>query len=56
MPLIFGSHVASLGLPTPIIANPAVSILLPIAIGSAIGWSVSRKSPPLSNPDITNPY
>ncbi|EPS40916.1 hypothetical protein H072_5209 [Dactylellina haptotyla CBS 200.50] len=30
-----------LGLPSQILASPAASILLPIALGSAVGWSIS---------------
>ncbi|KAF3919808.1 hypothetical protein ABW20_dc0109489 [Dactylellina cionopaga] len=39
----FGSSLQSLGLglPNQILASPAASILLPIALGSAVGWSIS---------------
>ncbi|KAF3909060.1 hypothetical protein ABW21_db0202274 [Orbilia brochopaga] len=49
-----------LGLPTRVLASPAASILLPIALGSAVGWSLSPsltrktydalKQPPLRPP------
>lgn len=38
------SHIPSLTLPGQLFAEPAVSILLPVVLGSGIGYAVSRKS------------
>jgi hypothetical protein len=38
------TFIPSLTIPAAVFANPAASILLPIALGSAVGWTVSRKS------------
>lgn len=35
----------SLTLPTSIFLNPAASILLPIALGTAVGYSTRRETP-----------
>jgi translocator protein len=37
------SYIPSLTLPSAIFANPAVSILLPVALGTAVGFSMQRK-------------
>jgi len=37
------SYIPSLTLPSAVFANPAVSILLPIALGTAVGFSMSPK-------------
>lgn len=36
------TFIPSLTLPAALFANPAASILLPIALGTAVGYSVSR--------------
>lgn len=41
------TFIPSLTLPAAIFANPAASILFPIALGTAVGFSVRRKSTPL---------
>lgn len=42
------SYIPSLTLPAQLFAEPALSILLPIALGSGIGYAVSRMlTPPL---------
>ncbi|KAJ6257764.1 hypothetical protein Dda_7553 [Drechslerella dactyloides] len=58
----WGSSIQNLGLglPTRLLASPAASILLPVALGSAVGWSLSPsltrktyeslKQPPLRPP------
>jgi hypothetical protein len=43
------TYIPSLTLPAMVFQNPAASILLPIALGTAVGFSVQRKRPPSSN-------
>jgi len=38
------SYIPSLTLPSAVFANPAASILLPIALGTTIGFTMSRMS------------
>jgi hypothetical protein len=42
------TYIPSLTLPAMVFQNPAASILLPIALGTAVGFSVQRKVPPPS--------
>lgn len=37
------TYIPSITLPAAVFSNPAASILLPIALGSAVGFSVQRK-------------
>ena len=45
------SYIPSLTLPGQIFAQPAASILLPVALGTAVGFSIRRESP-LSNSQV----
>jgi translocator protein len=47
------TYIPSITLPAAIFANPAASILLPIALGTAVGFSVQRKA--LCSPYCLNP-
>jgi hypothetical protein len=40
------TFIPSLTLPAAVFASPAYSILLPIALGTAVGFTVQRTSPP----------
>lgn len=40
------TYIPALTLPSAIFAHPASSILLPVALGTAVGFAVSRKSSP----------
>lgn len=42
---IMTSYIPSLTLPSAVFANPAASILLPVALGTAVGFTLRRKSP-----------
>lgn len=37
------SYIPSITLPGQIFATPAVSILLPVALGTAVGFSIARR-------------
>lgn len=39
------TFIPSLTLPAAIFANPAASILFPVALGTAVGFAVRRKRP-----------
>lgn len=39
------TYIPSITLPALVFQNPAASILLPIALGTAVGFSVQRKLP-----------
>jgi hypothetical protein len=43
------TYIPSITLPAMVFQNPAASILLPIALGTAVGFSVQRE-PPLPPP------
>lgn len=40
------TYIPSLTLPTAVFLNPAVSLLLPVALGTAVGIGTSRKNRP----------
>ena len=40
--LIMTSYIPSLTLPSQVFAQPAASILLPVALGTAVGFSMQR--------------
>ncbi|RFU34342.1 hypothetical protein B7463_g1995, partial [Scytalidium lignicola] len=51
------TFIPSLTLPASVFANPAASVLLPIAVGSAVGFSVRRRSlPPFQDLQSTKTF
>jgi hypothetical protein len=46
------THIPAITVPAVVFETPAASILLPVALGSAVGWSARRKQHLLPSKDI----
>lgn len=49
------TYIPALTIPYPVFANPAVSILLPVTLGTAVGYSTRREFPFYPSPLLPRP-